>query len=706
LSPKYRFLLAALLTMLAIYSQAVFGQTKKIEKIVQVSSNTLTVKVDNLQSKDCTFGPGAISITPTGGSGNYVYSWTGPSGFVSTQQDISNLEAGVYSLSMHDGKGCIYSNSWTISSTCSPACNLLSASTISNATACNTNDGAISVNITGGSGTYGYTWYNNNFTKLSNSKDLTGVPQGSYYLEVADNINTGCTTFFYYYVESSFKVNYTTVANTKCAPSFTGSISVSVAGGSGNYTYQWQNPSGTTIVGGATLSGIRGGGYTLRVTDNTLGCSIEKNIYLSNSSAATLAVSEVITPSTACKPGNGGVNLTVSGGSGDYTYAWYNQANGQLAGAVEDLEAIGAATYNVNVIDNTSGCNTSKQIVVPDQTTKPQFTTTVTSNTRCTFPFDGAINLTSSQAGSFDVLWSNGATTEDISAVAPGTYGVSVTDMTTGCKTEISAGSPQALVVADQAEQTLNVSIDAVTGNSACSTPNGSIQLSVQSTTAPSIVWTGPNGFTSTQEDLTGLPAGDYLLTATIQCNLPPVIQSQELTTATNSTLRFNLLDVISDPDDNLNLASIEIIEAPASGAIASITNDVELSVQYKNSFKGTDQLRIRACDLLNACTDNVLSIEVALETEIIVYNAVAPNSVGDNKFMRIDHLPNNNRVSIFNRWGDKVFEVQNYESEVPGKRFEGLSDSGKALPTGTYFYKIELASSHDPLTGYLSLKQ
>lgn len=74
---------------------------------------------------------------------------------------------------------------------------------------------------------------------------------------------------------------------------------------------------------------------------------------------------------------------------------------------------------------------------------------------------------------------------------------------------------------------------------------------------------------------------------------------------------------------------------------------------------------------------------------------------------MRIDHLPEgSNRVSIFNRWGDKVFEVENYESGVPGKRFEGLSDSGKMLPTGTYFYKIEFDKSIKSLTGYLSLKQ
>jgi len=52
------------------------------------------------------------------------------------------------------------------------------------------------------------------------------------------------------------------------------------------------------------------------------------------------------------------------------------------------------------------------------------------------------------------------------------------------------------------------------------------------------------------------------------------------------------------------------------------------------------------------------------------------------------------------------VFEVQNYTNDLPGKRFEGMNDHGKDLPSGTYFYKIEFADASSPVTGYLSLKQ
>ena len=70
-------------------------------------------------------------------------------------------------------------------------------------------------------------------------------------------------------------------------------------------------------------------------------------------------------------------------------------------------------------------------------------------------------------------------------------------------------------------------------------------------------------------------------------------------------------------------------------------------------------------------------------------------------------NVPSSNKVTIFNRWGDKVFEVENYDNEVSGKRFEGINLSGNALPSGTYFYKIEFTEpGRKMMSGYLTLKQ
>jgi len=58
----------------------------------------------------------------------------------------------------------------------------------------------------------------------------------------------------------------------------------------------------------------------------------------------------------------------------------------------------------------------------------------------------------------------------------------------------------------------------------------------------------------------------------------------------------------------------------------------------------------------------------------------------------------------IFNRWGDKVFETENYDNST--RRFDGTSDDGKDLPSGIYFYKIEFVNGSPELEGYLTLKR
>lgn len=106
--------------------------------------------------------------------------------------------------------------------------------------------------------------------------------------------------------------------------------------------------------------------------------------------------------------------------------------------------------------------------------------------------------------------------------------------------------------------------------------------------------------------------------------------------------------------------------------------------------------------------TVSVVSLNIVPFAEIDIYNAMSPNSDDNlNPYFKIEHIETvspENKVTIYNRWGDVVFEVADYNNSVEGKRFNGVSDKGKDLPSGTYFYKIELASK--TITGYLSLKR
>ena len=96
-----------------------------------------------------------------------------------------------------------------------------------------------------------------------------------------------------------------------------------------------------------------------------------------------------------------------------------------------------------------------------------------------------------------------------------------------------------------------------------------------------------------------------------------------------------------------------------------------------------------------------------SLPGEIIVHNGMSPNGDGKNDYFDIANITTlgaENKVSIFSRWGDKVFEVENYDND--SRRFEGKSDGGKELSSGVYFYKITFSNGQPELTGYLTIKR
>lgn len=95
-----------------------------------------------------------------------------------------------------------------------------------------------------------------------------------------------------------------------------------------------------------------------------------------------------------------------------------------------------------------------------------------------------------------------------------------------------------------------------------------------------------------------------------------------------------------------------------------------------------------------------------APETELVVYNAVSPNGDILNAFVRIENIENypDNKFSVYNRWGDKVFEIANYDNRDHVFRGRSNLQSQDELVTGTYFYVLELPE-REPLRGFIAVK-
>lgn len=188
-----------------------------------------------------------------------------------------------------------------------------------------------------------------------------------------------------------------------------------------------------------------------------------------------------------------------------------------------------------------------------------------------------------------------------------------------------------------------------------------------------------------------------------LSTNSAPEIASVFRSAPVQSIISVYLPDIITDIDDNVDLNTAEIVDQPQSGASAYIEGEY-LIVDYNGiTFTGSDILTLRVCDTQGACSEQQLTIE--LDGSVRVFNAISPNGDGKNEIMRIANIElfTKNHVSVFNRWGDLVFETDDYNND--DRVFKGLNKNGKELPGGIYYYKIELSGGKTQ-TGYLSLKR
>ena len=126
----------------------------------------------------------------------------------------------------------------------------------------------------------------------------------------------------------------------------------------------------------------------------------------------------------------GSIDVSVSGGTSPYTYAWSNNA------VTQDLSNVSSGTYTVVVTDS-SGCTDTVLTTI----TQPQAPLTLTStqvNVGCTGNATGSIDLSvSGGTAGYTYEWSTGQTTQDASGLVVGSYEVIVTDAN-GCKDSIT----------------------------------------------------------------------------------------------------------------------------------------------------------------------------------------------------------------------------------------------------------------------------
>jgi hypothetical protein len=444
---------------------------------------------------------GSASVTASGGTPTYTYAWTPLGGTSST---ITGRPAGNYTCTITDANGCTLVKNITIGT---PAA--LSGTILKTDVSCNGGtNGSAAVTATGGTGAYTYSWAPTGGTAAT----ATGLVAGTYTVTITD-ANTCSTTATVTISQPNALSAVASQTNVLCNGSATGTATVTVSGGTPNYTYLW-SPSGGTA---ATASGLTVGNYSCLITDSN-GCTITKTFTITQPPVLSATTSQI--NATCVSPGQAGV--TASGGTTPYTYLWSNGATTAIA------TGLTAGNYSA-VITDANGCTITKNFVIA--TTNTLVATTSQTNVLCNGSNTGSASvIPSGGPGPFTYVWAPfGGSGDTANNLIAGNYSVTITSAN-GCSIVKNFTITEPTPINITPSQTNLLCNGAVTGTASVVVTGG--------TGAYTYSWSPSGGTAATA---TGLAAGTYTVTvkdATLCTKTQSftITQPAALTTATSQT--------------------------------------------------------------------------------------------------------------------------------------------------------------------------
>jgi gliding motility-associated-like protein len=524
--------------------------------------------------------------------------------------------------------------------------------------------------------------------------DATATAPGIYTFSVQNNLN-GCSASQSVEVAQDTLAPVAQIALPDTLNCYTGSITLDASGSSstGDLAFNWNTPNGLLLSGtdGPLPEVGAPGQYTVVVTDLGNFCSTTGSVTVP---IDTLSPSVSLAPPAVLNCEQNSVSLSADVSSSGYDLTWNGPEGGILSGQ-DGLEPVVAqpGTYSLTITNPNNGCSSADSVTVTQDIAPPIAAAGTDFIIPC-FPERRQLDGSNSSTGpTFSYSWSStdgvildDSTTLNPAIDAPGTYILLVTNNENGCT----------------ATDTIAVSQDIPEATSTTTQPlcfGAPGQISFENITggAPPYVYSidGGGTYTNTPNFQVQAP-GTYTL-------IVQDINECEAVLSTTIVQPDSLVVLIAPEIAEINYGESQAIQLQSNYPLNELT---EITWSPNPGLDCYDCLSPMASPGLstvyqvtatsaNGCRDQA-SIRIIVEKDIPVYipTAFSPNGDGHNDWFTVyagqGTITNIRSIQIFNRWGEQVFQNQNFPPNIPTEGWDGRFHN-QYLNPGVFAYVVEV---------------
>lgn len=629
-----------------------------------------TASIDSSQDITC-FGDGdGIAYgSHVGGTNPVVYSWSvNPPQSTAT---ATNLNPGLIVLTLTDSNNCIDTAQVLISQ---PLLLTATIDSFTNVTCFGAGDATATASTTGGTLPLNRVW---NVNPPQVGPFATNLDTGMVVFSATDA--NGCIAMDTITITEPTPLVTTTGSTASACDDSTGSAWVVVSGSTPPYYYTWATTPQQTS---DTATGLPPGNYEI-MTQDSAGCTNIDTVNVAALGAPTATIDDSRDP--LCVGSITGFAVAGASGIPPYTYSW----NTNPVQTGDTAFSLPAGTYTVTVTDS-GGCSDSVSITLTDPL--PLNTTVTGTDPTCFGGSDGAASATTTNGTPpFSYSWNTNPiqTGQSITGLSAGTWMVTLFDSNNCADTStFTLTEPTQLIV------------DITTTDITCfGDDDGTATVSASGGT-PGYFFTWNTNPVSNDSTITDLRPGTYTVT---------VFDANQCSDSASGTINDGI-QVTADFTSNPTIPANLILP---NGRV-DFTNTSQNATSYEwdfgdgNTSTSTDPSHdyvtegsfcVQLIAMNGVCMDTAEQCQINVQQiDLIIPNTITPNGDDVNDVFEVVGLENypNSRIQIFNRWGNKVFETDNYLNDWGGVHWK----SGDPLPDGGYIFILEVSDDREPING------